>query len=95
MTIVSSTTNDGSYTWTLPSGFSYYDDQYQIRIEDNSEINLYDYSAAYLQITQIYTPPEDTPSGTEETAISILIPVLALLTTIPIMIVLRKKRKEY
>ncbi len=49
--IASSTSNDGSYSWTLASSYANYADSYTIRIEDSSTPSTYDYSANYFEIT--------------------------------------------
>lgn len=51
MEIISSTTNDGEYYWTIPSGL---DDstQYQIKITDVSKLTTYDFSEYF----EIYNP---------------------------------------
>ena len=51
-TIFASTPNDGSYSWTIPSGLDN-STQYQIKISDVSNPSTYDYSDHF----EIYTPP--------------------------------------
>ena len=45
-TIVSGTSNNGSYSWSIPSGLSD-STQYQIKIIDSSDVNVYDYSSSF------------------------------------------------
>ena len=57
-TISASTPNDGSYSWTIPSGFVN-SSQYQIKITDVSNSSFYDYSDYF----EIFTPPTPVDSG--------------------------------
>ena len=50
-TITSSTADDGSYSWTLDSSYTFYDDNYQIVIFNEPYTGIYDYSDAYFEIT--------------------------------------------
>jgi len=67
-TIASSTSNDGTHSWTLDSSYANYADSYKIRIEDSSAPTTYDYSATYFEITEI--PPIDSITVTSPTASS-------------------------
>ena len=64
-TISASTPNNGSYSWTVPSGLVN-STQYQIKITDVSNSSIYDFSN-YFEIYTPYTPVESitvtNPSG--------------------------------
>ena len=52
-TIVSSTSNDDSYTWKIPSSLSS-SSSYKIKITSTSNSNVYDYSNTYLTIKETW-----------------------------------------
>ncbi len=56
-TITSSTSNDGSYNWSIPSSYNA-SSSYKIKIKSTSNSSLYDYSNSYFSLTSI----EDVPS---------------------------------
>ena len=49
-TIVTSTPNSGSYLWDIPTSY-YAGTQYQIRIEDTSDANVYDLSGNFFTLS--------------------------------------------
>jgi len=49
--ITASTPNDGAYSWTLSSSYTYYDDAYQVEIRNADDALTYDFSDAYFEIT--------------------------------------------
>lgn len=51
-TIVSNTLNDGSFLWTLPTSFSYYDDLYHVKVINTDNSSQYDNSMAYFEIAE-------------------------------------------
>jgi len=52
-TITSSTSNDGSYSWTIPTSISS-SSSYKIKITSASNSNVYDYSNSYLTIKETW-----------------------------------------
>ena len=52
-TIISSTSNDGRYTWTIPTSISS-SSSYKIKITSASNSNVYDYSNNYLTIKETW-----------------------------------------
>jgi hypothetical protein len=62
-TIISNTSNDGSYLWTIPTDLpSYY--SWQIKITSLKDVNIIDYSTGYFYIYQ-RTITVTSPSGGE------------------------------
>ncbi|MBC8214712.1 MAG: trypsin-like peptidase domain-containing protein [Candidatus Marinimicrobia bacterium] len=51
-TIVSNTTNDGSYPWVIPSDYDIADN-YRVKILDSNTSSVYDYSDSYFSLTAV------------------------------------------
>jgi len=49
-TIASSTSNDGSYTWSIPSNYSE-GDSYRVKISSVNDDSIYDYSNSYFSLS--------------------------------------------
>jgi hypothetical protein len=65
-TITSSTSNDGSYAWSIPSNYSE-SSYYKIKITDTSNSSTYDYSNSYFSLSSSSTPSitVNSPNGGE------------------------------
>ena len=51
-TITSSTSNDGSYSWSIPANYDVYSN-YRIKITSTGNSSLYDYSNSYFILTEV------------------------------------------
>ncbi len=83
-TITSSTSNDGSYSWTIPTSLST-GSSYKIKITSISNSNVYDYSNTYLTIKETWL---------QEWLWVIVITVLVMIILIGMGIRARAKSKE-
>ena len=66
-TISSSTSNDGSYSWSIPTSYTE-SSQYKIKITDTGNSSTYDYSNSYFTLSSQPPPPTITvtsPNGGE------------------------------
>ncbi|MFC2014202.1 Ser-Thr-rich GPI-anchored membrane family protein, partial [Chloroflexota bacterium] len=54
-TIASSTSNDGSYSWAIPSSYDDYS-SYKIKITDTGDSSCYDYSDSYFTLSSLTNP---------------------------------------
>lgn len=87
ISIVSSTNNDGSYTWTIPSNTMIYDD-YFIFIRDTSNSSINDTSASFSIIEGINT----NPFSPELIITIIVISSVATVGVITTVILIRKRK---
>ena len=83
-TITSSTSNDGSYFWTIPSSLTT-DSSYKIKITSISNPNVYDYSNTYLTIKETWL---------QEWLWVIAITALVMIVLIGVGIIARSKSKK-
>jgi hypothetical protein len=86
--IISSTPNDGSYSWTIPAGLET-STQYQVKITDLSSPSTYDYSDYF----EIYSSSQSSTQG-EIPGYDLLIVFVASFTSIIGIIVLIQKKKN-
>ena len=63
-TITSSTSNDGSYSWNIPTNYDEYS-SYRIKITSTTNSSLYDYSNSYFSLTASLYITVTSPNGGE------------------------------
>ncbi|MFX1477717.1 MAG: GPI anchored serine-threonine rich family protein, partial [Promethearchaeota archaeon] len=87
--IISSTPNDGSYSWTIPTGLEA-SSQYQVKITDITNPSTYDYSD-YFEIN----PPSQSSNQGDVPGYDLLIVfVVSFISIMGIIVLLQKKKSN-
>ncbi len=90
VTISASTLNNGSYSWTIPSGLVN-STQYQIKITDVSNSSTYDFSD-YFEIYTPFTPVDSRSSSPSIPGYDLTL--LIAISSVIILFLIKKKLME-